>query len=463
MHKRLPQAVQLLLLLLLVFGAAARSLNAQEEFPNVRLGLVYDPNAERPGLAFPPLSARFGGEAITDGVGAILARDLRYSDRFELIDSLPPEMVEDGTVNYGVWDRLGAVWLLNGQVEGSGAGYVLALELHDVVYRERKQRGRFQLPLPESDEFRMAVHAVSDAIVEWITGEPGMAASRIAFSRRDADGNQDLWTVDADGENLRRVTRYGTITLSPTWSPDGGRLAFTSYKDGPARIYELDLVSGSEKAVPGIDDAMFLTPTYHPDGQHLAFGVAGGGSGGLYTYDIGRGCCLERLTNARRYDDISPSYSPDGARLTYMTSRLAGEAAPQIFVMPSSGGEGELLSPFDIRERGYYTSPDWSPFGDRIVFHGRIERGRYQILVAEVGRGRARSLVQLTREGQNEDPSWAPDGRHIVFVGERSNGTGLWVVDAVSGRVRLVVPNIRARAPEWSPRLVSAAGNILRN
>ncbi|MCA9739642.1 MAG: hypothetical protein R3E98_07770 [Gemmatimonadota bacterium] len=462
MRLRLLPALPIAVLLTLAAGPLTDRALAQEEFPNVRLGLVYDPNAERPGLALPPLSARFGGEAVAAGVGAILARDLRYSDRFEIIDSLPPDMMEDGTVNYGLWDRFGATWLLDGQVEGVGDGFTLALELHDVVYRESKQRARFPLPPQDSDDFRMAVHAVSDAIVEWITGEPGMAASRIAFSRRDGDGNQDLWLVDSDGENMERVTRYGTITLSPTWAPDGRRLAFTSYKDGPARIYELDLVTRAEKAVPGTGDAMYLTPTYHPNGQQITFGVAGDG-GGIYSYDIGRGCCLQRLTDARRYDDISPSYSPDGGRLAFMTSRLAGESAPQIYIMPSGGGDGDLLSPFDVRERGYYTSPDWSPIGDRVVFHGRIERGRYQILVAEVGRGRARSLIQLTREGQNEDPSWAPDGRHIVFVGERSNGVGLWVVDAVTGRTRLLVPNIRARAPEWSPTLAEARGNILRN
>ncbi len=446
-----------------LFAARLPALSAQEDFPNVRLGLVYDPNASRPGLAFPPLTARFGGEAAAAPVADILARDLRYSDRFEVVDSLPADMMDDAGVNYGIWDQLGVVWLLNGQVEGSGGGYVLALELHDVVFRERKQRGRFQLPDPADENFRMAVHAVSDAIVEWITGEPGMAASRIAFSQRNGEGNQELWIIDSDGENLRRLTNHQSITMSPAWSPDGGRLAYVSYKNGPARVFEIDLATGRETALPPTGEAMQLTPNYSPDGNRIAFGAVGGGAGGLYTYEVTQGCCLERLTNARRYDDISPSYSPDGTRLAFMTSRLAGESAPQIYVMPAEGGDGDLLSPFDIRQRGYYTSPDWAPIGDRVAFHGRVERGRYQILVAEVGRGRARSLVQLTREGQNEDPSWAPDARHIVFVGQRSNGTGLWVVDAVSGRMRLVLPNVLARAPGWSPTLVRAEGNVLRN
>jgi TolB protein len=442
---------------------ASSPLSAQEDdrFPGVRLGLVYDPNAYLPGVAIKPLTGRFGGDEIAAQVEAILGRDLRYSDRFDIIDSLPPSLAEDG-VNYGIWDGLGAVWVVSGQVEGSGDAYVLSLELHDVVYSQRRQRGRYPLPPPDDDGFRMAVHGAADQIVEWITGEPGMAASRIAFSRRDGDGNQEIWMVDADGENLRRVTRYGSITMSPAWSPDGSRLAYMSYKSGSARIHELDLATGAEKALPADGDALYMTPAYHPDGRRIAFAVVGAGRPGLFSYDLASGCCLTQLSSAPRHEDISPTYSPDGERLAFMTNRLAGTAAPQIYVMEATGDTPELLSPFDFERRGYYTSPDWSPTSDLVAFHGRIGRGMYQILVADVSDGRNR-LSQLTREGRNEDPSWAPDGRHLVFVGDRRSGTGLWTVDAVSGRIRLLVPNIRARVPEWSPSLAPRAGNILRN
>ena len=109
-------------------------------------------------------------------------------------------------VDYQLWDRLGAVWLVTGQVEGAGDGLVLVMELHDVVYAEVKQRGRFPIPDPSDPGFRMAVHRVSDQIVEWVTGEPGIAASRIAFSMADGSGNKDIWFVDSDGENLQRIT-----------------------------------------------------------------------------------------------------------------------------------------------------------------------------------------------------------------------------------------------------------------
>ncbi len=111
-------------------------------------------------------------------------------------------------------------------------------------------------------------------------------------------------------------------------------------------------------------------------------------------------------------------------------------------LMPAQGGEAETLSPYQYGSGGYYTSPDWAPHGDRVAFHGRIERGRYHILVANLEDG-GRVLRQLTSEGNNEDPSWAPDGRHIVFVGERSWGYGLFVVDAATGRIRALMSGRR--------------------
>jgi TolB protein len=309
----------------------------------------------------------------------------------------------------------------------------------------------------------MAVHRVSDQIVVWITGEPGMAASRIAFSIRSTDREgrsiQEIYTVDSDGENLQRVTSYGDLTLGPAWSPDGRKLAFTSYKNGTPRLYELDLVTRQDRELPIQRSGDVFSPAYHPDGERLAFAVAGRGQSGIFSLDVSQDCCLVHMSGGR-YNDLSPTFSPDGRQMAFNSNRL-GTATPQIYVMPTSGGDAELISPYQYGQGGYYTSPDWSPTADRVAFHGRIRRGRYQILVAEVA-DRGRRLRQLTWEGNNEDPSWAPDGRHLVFVGERSWGYGLFVVDGASGKIRPLVTGRNVRIPEWSGALGSDAGGALR-
>ena len=356
---------------------------------------------------------------------------------------------------------MGATWLLSGQVESLGEGYVLILNLHNVVYAELREEARFVLPDPTAEEFRMAVHRVSDRIVEWVFDEPGMAASRIAFSRLLGDGVQELYLVDSDGENLRRITNHGDISKSPAWHPSGTKLAYVrSVEFAPHRIFIRELETGRETVLEPGREGQQGTPSYHPNGRELAFGLMGYNRTGLFSYDVERDCCLSHIQGGR-WNDLSPSYSPDGRRIAFNSNRL-GTAIPQVFVGSSRGGQADIISPYVPGSPGYYTSPDWSPTGDQVAFHGRIDRyGRYHILVADVAT-RNTSVLRLTAEGNNEDPSWAPDGRHLVFSGERVEGYGLFVVDAATGRIRLLVPSMRTNAPEWSPSLAESVEETLR-
>tara|TARA_B100001559_G_scaffold156695_1_gene131343 strand:- start:15 stop:1415 length:1401 start_codon:yes stop_codon:yes gene_type:complete len=462
---RLIQSTFLVIRLILLIGSGflykgTDFVEAQEQdsIPGVTLGLLYE-SEFYPALAVHPFEVNPGTPRIAQEIETIIANDLRYSDRFEVMDSIPEEIVGDG-IDYQLWDQLGAVWLLSGSVEPQLAGndgFILNLELHDIVYGAIHEQGRFLLPNVESRDFRMAVHIASDQLIQWIYGEPGMAASRIAFSRRSEDGNQELYTIDSDGENFKQITSYGDLTMSPTWSPLGDKIAYTSRKGiGVPRIYELDMNTGVERTLPSERTGDYITPVYNPNGREIAFSVTGGNRSGIFRYNWLRDCCLVHISGGR-WDDLSPTYSPDGKFMAFNSNRL-GTPYPQIFVMPAAGGEADLISPYIHGREGYYTSPDWSPSGDYLAFHGRVaRRGRYQILVADIADS-GRRLRQLTREGNNEDPSWAPDGRHLVFVGTRDWGTGLMVVDTASGRIRMLLRGFDVRVPEWSPSLKESLG-----
>ncbi len=459
-----PVRFQIFSILMLLAGAllpSAGLAQGGDTIPGVRLGLIYE-NSYQPALAIKPFSSRFGGAGVESQVQDIMARDLRYSDRFTIMDSLPASLLGEG-VDYQLWDQLGATWLLTGQVESLGEGFVLILQLHDVVYGELKEQERFPLPDPASEAFRMAVHRVSDRVVEWVFQEPGMAASRIAFSLFTGDGAQEIYVVDSDGENRRRITNFGTVTMSPAWHPSGEKIAFTTYypDDVTSVIMELDLRNGQTRVLDPGREGQQTTPAYSPDGREIAFSLYGYNRSGLFSYDWEANCCLTHIQGGR-WEDTSPSYSPDGSRIAFNSNRL-GTSIPQIYVVSSQGGQADLISPYVPGMPGYYTSPDWSPTSNQIAFHGRIERtGRFQILVGEMG-GRRATVIRLTAEGNNEDPSWAPDGRHIVFAGERSYGFGLFVVDGATGTIRLLVPNIRPRNPDWSLSLKAPQEEPLRN
>ena len=424
---RAPRASAFLLAALAVLAAPA----AGQDSVVVRLRATYE-TARAPGFVVLPIAGGAGGQ-----VAEILRRDLEYSDRFTMAEAAGARAGD--AVNLEAWSRRGADWVLEGRLEGQ----TLRLTLYDATYGTKKGEGAFSVPAPGSRGFRMAVHAASDQVVRWATGEPGMAASRIAFVTQGR-GSKEIYVVDSDGEGITRITSHGAISLSPAWSPDGSRIAYTSFRSGAPFLYERDLGTGTDRVLSD-RNGINITPSYSPDGRMIAFGTTVGVNTQIAT--IGPSG-LRQHTQGRGYENLSPTFSPDGRRIAFVSDRL-GE--PQIYVM-NLGGEPRLVSDYAYGSRGYSTSPDWSPVGPAIAYHTRVN-GRMQIAAVNPDGGRPRLL---TDRFTNEDPSWAPDGRHLVFASpDRENG-GLFVLDTVTGRIRPLVRGRGFGLPDWSPPLARA-------
>lgn len=434
--------------------ASAASLAGQQDTTKlptgVRLGLTYQTLA-RAKVAVRPFGSLPGNESLADQVGTIVRRDLDFSDRFQMADFIPTALAQKGKIDFRAWNGLGVVWLVTGDIVPNGAGLALHLAVYDVVYGSVKQARDFPLPAAQSPDFRMAVHQASDAAVQWISGQPGIAATRIAFVVGGGSSGWSLRVVDSDGEGVHTIASASGHITSPAWSRDGSRVAFARGTGAHWDLLERDMATGATRVMLSREGLLF-TPAYSPDGRHLAFAAWNGRGTELEDYDVAQRCCLRRLTQGTAAD-LSPSYSPDGSRLAFNSDRLG---QPEIYVMPAGGGDADLLSPFTYGEPGYYTSPAWAPSGNQVAFHGR-SRGEFQIMLADASRPGA-SVQQITADGRNEDPSWAPDARHIVFSGVRAGGTGLYVVDVATGRVRPLLMGGRYRVPDWSPSL-RAGGN----
>jgi len=425
-------------LLLPALGAAG-TLAAQDTTrvdEGVRVGFDYSPGV-RPGLVVLP------GRGL-DSVRAIIRRDLDYTDRFEMITVADaPDIASTGRgasesgggVNYGIYKQLGAEFV----VELSEAAGGVTARLHDL--NEGKLRNQQTVSLPSGPDSRLEAHRLSDEITRWASGTSGAAASRMLF----VSGGR-VYRVDSDGHDVVPVTPAGQVALSPVWSPDGQRVAFTQLGEGQGGVVVQKLSNGASFVVPGSQTALNITPVFSPDGRTLAFAHSDERGTDIYTANVIERCCAQRLTVGRFADNLSPTFSPDGRRIAFISTRAG---PPQLYVMAADGTDQELLAPFDFGATGSSNAPEWSPDGASVVFHREVS-GSPQIFLVDVAGRRVR---QLTSSGRNEDPTWAPDGRHVAFISDRSGRRQIWIVDIETGRVRQLATPGAARLPSWSRRL----------
>ena len=454
------------LLLLVVYGGIDAVMLRAQDTTKAPAGIALTGRytaRDRPAVAVRAFAGVGTAAAIVDSMGKIVARDITQSDRFEIVPT--PSTLASGAIDYKAWSSLNAWYLVTGDVVPTGAGYELTLTVHDVVYSRVKETKRYRIPPmtgSAAPEFRMALHAIADEAVRSISGQPGYAATRIVFARQNkasvanATGSYDLMIVDSDGFGLKRLAGGTGIIYSPAWSPDGRKLLYTLNSKAGAQIVERDVQTGAARVIRSEEG--ISTPTYSPDGTRITYAAWVDKTLRLYEMDLARGT-VRRLSQVNAMEQ-SPSYSGDGQRIAFMSNRLG---LPHIYVMPASGGRGELISPYVANQKGYYFGPDFSPTSSEIVFSGHWNsQGVFQIMIADANRPGAQ-IRQLTAEGDNEDPSWAPDGRHIVY----SSGVGdqqlsLYVIDTVTLMKRKLVDGGKLRMSEWSPAVARAADYLVR-
>lgn len=407
-------------------------LRAQEPAPGVRIGLTYAPGT-RPGVYVLPVR---GADA--DSIRAIVARDLDFGDRISVIES-EGSAAPTGALNYALYRRLGAAAVLQLVVPGDGT---LQATLHDLATSTVRNSQRFPLATPRlSPEWRLAVHRVADEVERWVTGEAGVAATRILFVRGGT-----LWQVDADGANAAAIPGIGSA-LGPAWHPSGQAIAWTELGDGGTRILMRDLPSARTQVMSGAAAAN-LSPAFSSDGRLLAYAAGDDGTDLLVRPLAGEGAAYA-ITAGRGSTNAQPSFSPDGRRVAFTTSRLGHN---EIYISDSDGANPELLTTSGFGDQLYRADPSWSPDGRAVAFSTQIE-GRFQVATIAL---RDRSVKQHTSEGINEDPSWAPDARHLVVTSNRGGSRQLWVLDTESGRMRQLTRGPAARMAAWGPRVSTA-------
>jgi TolB protein len=287
--------------------------------------------------------------------------------------------------------------------------------------------GRTALSKTFTGSPRGRVHQFADEIVETLTGNKGIAASKIAFVATRS-GNKEIYTADADGAGVSQLTKDASISVAPSLSPDGHSLVYTGYKSGYADVYEINLASGARNRIikfPGTNSGA----AYSPDGGRLALTLSKDGNPELYVTGASGGGA-RRLTRTPGVES-SPTWSPDGSEIIYSSD---DRGTPQLYRISASGGTGR-----PIGGSGYSTEPNWSPDGKKVAYNTRS--GGFQVSILDLASGSVRTV------GEGQDPVWGADSRHLIF----STGSALILLDAQTGQRTTLVSGLgKISEPTWS-------------
>lgn len=382
-----------------------------------------------------------GAAELPEDIAGIISADLARSGKFAPLprSELLGSPVSGSSVNYANWRLSGADYLVMGSVFPDGPNYRIEAQILDVIQQRLLSGIRFSVT---DETLRSAAHQIADEAYEKILGQPGAFNTQIAYVSVQGpigERSYSLELSDSDGHGAQPMLVSPRPIISPSWAPDGIRIAYVSFEDRErSAIFVQDRLKGSRQKLIS-RDGINSSPAWSPDGRSLAVTLSYEGNAELYLIDVATGV-LRRLTHNDAID-IDPAWV-DNQTLVFTSDRSGG---PQLYELSLSSGRAQRLT----YEGSYNTNPSVSPDGRHVAFVHRSRNGQYQIAVIE---RRNKLFRTLTNGALDESPSFAPNGQMIIYATTRG-GQGTLGAVSLDGDIAqsLSLSGGSVRDPAWSP------------
>lgn len=424
-------------------------------------------------LAFPPLKYVGTQPANSTHIRAgidiyqVIKNDLVVSNLFTEIQpgayledpnktGLKPAPGEPGGFKFENWKTIGADFLIRAGYHIIENEITLELYVYHVPMAKTILAKEYKAPL---DSTRHLAHIFSNDLIQALTGKPGMYLTKLVASREENPGNKqsfkEIYVLDWDGANQQAITAARTISLSPSWSNAGDKIAYTSFafhtqaQIRNADLFIFDLVDHKRFLVSyrkGVNSgAVFL-----PGDKEILLTLTKDGNPDIFRMSVD-GVDVSAITHGPNGAlNVEPAVSPDGKKIAFSSDR---SGRPMIYVMNIDGTNVKRLTFAGV----YNSTPAWSPNGKALAF-AILDTNHFDIFsINPDGTG----LKRLTdahkpngRPANNESPSWSPDGTHIVFVSDRTDRRQLYIINSDGTNERRITgDHYNWDRPKWSPFL----------
>jgi TolB protein len=383
-----------------------------------------------------------GNSKVSKQVNNIMRNDLIRTGEFSILDEellLPVKMIDDELV-FSDWKLLGMDYLVTGKIVNENNSLDINYEIYD-IHKKRKVRSSKVFGIP--NQIRQLAHYTSDGIYESITGIKGIAATRLLYVNEIKDSQlisrYKLMLADSDGANEKILLSSSEPIISPSWSPDGKRVAYVSFETGIAKVFVQEIASGKRESVLS-KDTQISSPSWSPDGKYLSLTLYQDGNAEIYILRL-RDRTLTRMTNQFAIDTES-SWSPKGNKILFTSGR---SGSPQIYEL-----DLRKLNPKAKRisfEGTYNAKASYLPKEEGIIFVHRSNDGLFHIAL----KYKKENFIRvLTEAKMDESPSVAPNGNMVIY-GIREENLSMLAGFSLSGaKFKLPASNGEVREPAWS-------------